>query len=108
MKTVIVGSKTSIDYLVFKSFLDVQDITELIVNGENHLDGFSKKYSQEQNIPLNKIPQKDESSLVKSCQKLIAIPNGNCAEVSSIIKEARNLGKEVLIIQSYPLGRSFL
>ena len=112
MKTAIIGTPLFEDYQILKWHLNQLSISEILIFGDWAIDTLARKYSEEKRIPLKfSKPEtgiegyfpllKRNFLLAESCDALVVFWDGKSSATASIIKKAREKGKEVMVVQSF-------
>jgi hypothetical protein len=111
MNVSIIGCEFFNDYQVLKWKLDELNATQITTCGNGSIERFAERYAGENSIQLSNLwPENDISkvSLWKEYYKLLVSSNvllafwfGEPNRVSSMIKKAELMKKEVIVIHGY-------
>ena len=112
MKTAIVGTRTADDYEALKSILDnlIPKPTEIISGGASGADKMAERYAKENNLLMTILKPDWQThgksagplrnlEIVASCERLVALWNGESRGTKHSIETARNQGKQVIVHQ---------
>lgn len=112
MKTAIVGTRTADDYGALKSIMDnlIPKPTEIISGGASGADDMAERYAKENNLLITIIKPDWKThgksagpirnlEIVSTCERLVALWNGESRGTKHSIETARNQGKEVFVHQ---------
>ncbi|HSJ68204.1 MAG TPA: hypothetical protein VK921_11035 [Anditalea sp.] len=119
MKTAVIATKCFKDFQIISWHLMDLAISELIIAQNNHISSLLQKYADNHpELPVHILsPEKNTDSsndsekynaLLDNCDRLVVFWNGKHKGIASLIKEAREMGKEVSVVYSYPTSYRLL
>lgn len=116
MKIAVTGTPNFNDYQVMSWYLNDRNITELITCESSDVDALAKRYAEEKGIPIKTLHLKKRLPgwfyfmkkcyvMVHKCDVLLAFSNVKSTKVSCLVKIAHKMGKETIVVKSYPQGK---
>ena len=112
MKTAIVGTRTADDYEALKSILEnlIPKPTEIISGGASGADKLAERYAKENSLLITILKPDWQThgksagpirnlEIVATCERLVALWNGESRGTKHSIETARNQGKQVIVHQ---------
>jgi len=112
MKTAVLATICFNDYQIISWHLMGMNISELCIAKNTHLSHLLKRYAEEhQSIPISIIDldlsktyplHTDYYTFLESFERLVVFWNGKHPLIADVMQLAREMGKEVSVVFSYP------